>query len=42
MWYKCREWAHSIVVTRVHGMDESRVRLPVGPQLKYHDIYIMI
>ena len=26
-------WAHGIAVTRVHGMDESRVRLPLGPGL---------
>ncbi len=25
------ERAHGIAVTRVHGMDESGVRLPVGP-----------
>ncbi len=24
--------AHGIEVTRVHGMDESGVRFPVGPQ----------
>lgn len=25
-------WAYGIAVTHVHGMDESGVRLPVGPQ----------
>lgn len=27
--------AYSIAVTRVHGMDESGVRLPVGPPLRF-------
>ena len=30
-WYKFLYWAHGIGVTRVQGMDESRVRFPVGP-----------
>ena len=28
-------WAYSIVVERLHGMEEVGVRFPVGPLLKF-------
>ncbi len=35
-WYYIIEGAHSIVVERIHGMDQIGVRLPVGPQKEFN------